>query len=138
MNKEGLKKVIGWFVVSPFILFSMYSVYYCIVNDRLQYETDCGIVKSKSSDEVAIKHGTTTELYLNIQFDNSGFLSKNVSPTTYFSYSVGDRACFGIKKNKSGAHYFTCIVGYVVSYLLLCAILMGFIYFIGWLFEWWD
>ena len=40
---------------------------------------DCGIVSSKSQDEIAIKYGTKTQLYLNIKFEKSGFRSMALS-----------------------------------------------------------
>ena len=54
---------------------------YCIatyVNNDFEptiTERHCGIIISKSNDEVAIKHGSRTQLFLNIQFNKKGFES---------------------------------------------------------------
>jgi hypothetical protein len=67
-----------------------------IVNPAHPTRPDCGKVISKSQDEVVIKYGTETKLYLNVQFDKEGFKAVNVSPTTYFDTKNGKRVCFDL------------------------------------------
>ena len=52
-----------------------------------------GVVLSKSTDEVQIKYGTRTDLYLLMQFENRA-RAIEVSPTTYLSSEVGDELTF--------------------------------------------
>lgn len=54
-----------------------------------------GVVLSKSADEVQIKHGTRTDLYLLMQFDNRT-RAIEVSPTTYLSSQVGEELIFNL------------------------------------------
>lgn len=93
---------------------------------------DCGIVLSKSLDEIAIKHGTKTQLYLNIKFEKSGFMSMECSPTEYFSTSVGHRKCYDLPAQQSGFYLITKLVGCLVIYFVLS---FAVIFFIIYLFK---
>lgn len=61
---------------------------------------ECGTVVSKSGDEIIIKHGLKTELYLNVEFFKSGFKSILVKPETYFKHKKGEMVCFDLPKEK--------------------------------------
>jgi hypothetical protein len=130
-----MKKVIGWIILTPILSFLGYSVCYLLMNDTNPTYVDCGVVKSKSSSEVSIKHGSETELYLNIDFDKSGFISKKTAPTTYFSNSVGDRVCFDIKETTTFNHRLLSTIGFIMCGLLFLLSVVLFLMLIFWLFD---
>jgi hypothetical protein len=88
---------------------------------------DCGKVVSKSNDEVSIKYGVRTELYLNVQFEKSGFYSVEVGPTTYFLRKKGDRVCFKLPEPVSVWHSINHIIGVIVLIILSIIALVTFI-----------
>ena len=99
-------------------IYSLYSIYYFITNDIKPTYIDCGIVKSKSHDDIIIKYGTETELYLNIQFKKTGFKSIKCSPTVYFSKNIGDNICFELNKDTTFQHKIISISGLLILSIL--------------------
>lgn len=104
-------------------MFLLNCVYIFITTDNQPTYNDCGIVLSKSNDEIAIKHGVKTELYLNIQFNKSGFKSVNVEPTTYFSKKVNDRICFDLNESQNWWRNIRWFIGFATLFML-CYILV--------------
>ena len=96
-----------------------------LIQDHYKKYQDCGIVLSKSSDEVTIKHGVRTELYLNIKFRNSGNKAIEVSPTTYFNTDVNELVCFSFNIEKTWEEITIFIIGAVTlgytAFMLLIA-----------------
>ncbi len=92
--------------------------------------TDCGIIESKSTDEVYMKYGSKTELYLNVRFKDTGFLSVKCNPTTYFSYQNGDHICFNLENNLTKFEHFTQIVGTLTLCLIAILCIMKFVIYI--------
>lgn len=93
-------------------------------------EIDCGVIISHSSDEISIKHGVSTELYLNIQFEKQGFISKEVSPTLYFKYENGDKICFTINEKdtpKKMIIYSFALLTLTILFIMLLMIFIDFI-----------
>lgn len=119
------------FGIAMFV-FSIYSAIYFIKTPHIERTSQVGTVISKSQDEVTIKHGTQTELYLNIQFDNVGFKSIEVEPTTYFGSAVGERVSFGLIKEKSGWQFAKFIWGFLIVAVAIITIIT---IFIRWLFK---
>jgi hypothetical protein len=130
-----LKKTIGIVLISPIAIFLLYSIYYISTNDRVSYYNDCGIIRSKSSSELSIKHGSETILYLNVDFKKSGFKSVKTSPTTYFKHSVGDRICFDLSKESTSKHGILMACGYITVSTLLLIVFAVFFYLILYLFD---
>lgn len=96
---------------------------YSAVNYKHYYYLDCGTIVSKSQDEVVIKYGTETELYLNVQFKKAGFRSVKVNPTTYFKFNVGENICFDLKAEPPNEyHDFLMKVGFIFLILIGFAI----------------
>lgn len=62
--KEKVRRIIRTVTFTLLSLYCLYSVYFFVVNPIHPEYLDCGIVQSKSADEIAIKHGSRTELYL--------------------------------------------------------------------------
>lgn len=95
-------------------------------------EKHCGTIVSKSNDEVAIKHGTQTQLFLNIEFDKKGFESVQVLPTTYFKHKVGERVCIDFQHNDG-----IIATGFISFWILIVCILY---FFFVWVFfgEFWK
>jgi len=80
------------------MLYGNYLIYNFISStdkDRVDKQY-CGKVVKKSDEEVTIKHGSRTDLYLIVEFDQIGLRSIEVEPNTYFTHNKGDRVCFGL------------------------------------------
>ena len=111
MIKMTFRNIVRLIVLVPIGIFLLYSLAY-FGNNKLRPEyLDCGKVVSKSNDEVAIKYGVKTELYLNIQFEKSGFRSIECNPTTYFSKKVNERVCFYLDEKTTALHKILFISG---------------------------
>ena len=126
--KINIKNIIRLIILLPLSIYSLYSIYYFITNDIKPTYIDCGIVKSKSHDDIIIKYGTETELYLNIQFKKTGFKSIKCSPTVYFSKNIGDNICFELNKDTTFQHKIISVTGL----LILCILGSIFIGIIIW------
>ena len=128
-----MKTKIKYLLLLIAILFSGYSSFVAI-DYFLMEKTygDCGFIVSRSTDEIVIKHGTRTELYLNVQFDKSGFKSIDVSPTTYFKYKKGDRVCFDLHKDIPLKQMIFTIIGEMVIFIV---VVMSLGFFFIWLFT---
>lgn len=128
---EKLKTIIKFIIALLISTYVSLSVTYCLVSPMNVYKTECGIVKSKSADEIVIKHGTQTELYLNIQFEKSGFKSIEVEPTLYFQKKKGDKICLSLY-DRENSHPLFWVSGAVLGVLMSCIIL---VLFFTWLFD---
>lgn len=85
--------------ISILILIGILLNYYTYTIHKFlqQEETYCGIVEVKSSEEVNIKYGTKTELYIMVNFDKLGLKEIRPSKETYHSISKGQRICFDLE-----------------------------------------
>lgn len=125
--KISLKHIIAFSIVGIVVLFLLYCLFYFLFTDlKATKYLDCGKVISKSNDEIPIKYGTKTQLYLNVQFDKTGFKSVLCDPTTYFKYKVGENVCFNLYDKKENRWYillfkgiglivFSCIILIVIA-----------------------
>jgi len=129
---KKLKLSILYTLALFFVVGVIYSSFYFFTHEHSPKYTDCGIIKSKSQDEVIIKYGTKTELFLNVEFDKAGFKSVEANPTTYFKYNIGDRICWDLKIPQTDNHYILMMLGAMV--VVACSIALG-IYFIYWLVK---
>lgn len=111
-------------------IFSLYSVYFFFTNPAYPRYEDCGRIESKSTDEVAIKHGVQTELYLNVQFKKTGFKAMNVDPTTYFHYKEGDYICFDLRKETSAWYGITFLTGATILAVAGLVLIGWFVYYL--------
>lgn len=109
--KVKIKNIARVVILLPLSIYLLYCVYYFGDHKIKPTYLDCGRVVSKSSDEVAIKHGANTDLYLNVQFEKSGFRAIKTKPTTYFSKKVGDSVCFDMEEITTNWHKVTALVG---------------------------
>ena len=96
---------------------------------------ECGKIVSHSTDEIIIKHGTRTELYLNVIFDTGISKSINVEPTTYFFHKNGERICFNVDNDTTIFTNILLGIGFVTGVLILINILVGIVWCIIWLFS---
>ncbi len=129
---DWLRIVILSIIGVAFIIFSTISMKYFIETPHIERVSQIGTVISKSQDEITIKYGTDTELYLNIQFDNVGFKSIEVEPTTYFGSDVGERVSFGLMKEKTWFEMIKFLWGFIVTAIVIVTlIVIG----IKWLFD---
>lgn len=119
-------------VTKIILIFLVYCLYNFIVAARDPSYLDCGEVVSKSADEVAIKRGVNTRLYLNVQFNKSGFRSVSCNPTTYFSKKVGDNVCFELERDFGTWHRLSIVIGLI---LVWASIIGGLTWFIIYLID---
>lgn len=132
--KDSIRLILGLIILFILLRYAIICVSYFISTPQHIYYKDCGVIKSKSTDEVAIKHGTSTELYLNVQFEKTGFIAMEVGPTTYFKFQKGNKVCFDLEdeKTKNNKHVIKHMAGLIIliigGIVLLC-------YFIGWVFN---
>lgn len=131
MDQEKIRVIVRWTVLIPIIGFLLYSVVFVTCNPITPKYQDCGAVTMKSNDEVAMKYGTRTELYLLVSFDKSGSRAMNVSPTTYFNTRVGDRLCFMLPEPTSVFYFIKLLVGFSTLTILgaLCYIYLLYMLF---------
>lgn len=118
-----LKNLIRLIVLIPLSIYLLYCCYHFFTYPETQTYLDCGKVISKSNDEVTIKYGSKTELYLNVQFNKSGFQSVKCEPTTYFSKKVGDNVCFNLNKPV----YFWHFLNYNIGFVVICTLIISLI-----------
>lgn len=79
-----------------------YPVYLGIkdINYSNQKHTYCGSVIDISTQLQAVKHGTRTDYYMLIAFDNIGTRLVDVSPETFYIYGKeGNRVCFDLSND---------------------------------------
>lgn len=135
MNTRPLKFLVKSTIILSIAFFVIKSMYIFTVNKQYNVHTDSGTIISRSTDEVAIKHGSSTELYLNIKFDKSGFRAIKVEPTTYFKFKKGDRVSFILKdttKEGSTLYFFAGLVFYVIACIILLYFLITWAFDINW------
>lgn len=119
------KNIIRVITLLPLFFYLLYCVFYFANNEVTPTYLDCGKVVSKSNDEIVIKHGVKTELYLNVNFNKSGFKSILCTPTTYFSKKIGDNVCFSLDENVSQWHKTNMLIGFsVIAFLTVVFILL--------------
>ncbi len=128
--KNKIRRIVRYTFIILFSAYALFSMYFVYANERRPTYEDCGKIISKSSDEVAIKHGSKTELYLNIQFTKSGFRSVLAGPTTYFKYKVGDYICFDLAKETSLTHAILQTSGFIFYIVVAFVLIMLFIWYI--------
>ncbi len=126
------KNVIKIILAITLFCYLCYCVTYFTQHSLIENYQDCGIIRSKSTDEIAIKHGTHTELYLNIEFRKNGFRSMSVSPTTYFKHNRGESVCFDFQNRHSISHDIKWLVGLLT---IIISIIILLVLFFKWLFN---
>lgn len=120
MNKYiTIKNIVRFVTLAPLSIYLLYCISFFILNPMRPKYNDCGVIISKSNDEITIKHGVKTELYLNIHFNRSGFKSIEVSPTTYFKYYRGDTVCFDINQEHNGWYDLKMMIGVVMCVIII-------------------
>lgn len=105
------KNLIRIVILVPLAIYLMYCSYHFITHKVNPTYLDCGKIVSKSSDEVAIKYGVITELYLNIEFKKSGFKSIECEPSTYFKKHIGEDVCFNLRQNTPTSYDINNMIG---------------------------
>lgn len=111
-------------------MFFVYSIYYSYTHKLKDTYLDCGLIRSKSGEEIAIKHGVKTILLLNVDFNKTGFQSIEVDYTTYFKYSKGQNICINLEEEQTIIHLMFFVVSYVVQTLIVLILLYYFVRYI--------
>lgn len=131
---KDFKIVMQLVLLISLITVSIYTIKFFVKNDMWIDFQDCGQVVGASSEEVPIKHGTQTELYLLIQYEKQGFKAQEVGATTYFQYkdSIGKRLCFEqtqrnpiMEKPYSFAKFFLGAIFSVIYFFILLIIFIN-------------
>lgn len=125
-----MKNIIRCIILIPLALYLIYCLGYTITMPMNPTYKDCGKVLSKGSDEVTIKYGVRTNLYLNIQFDKTGFKSQQVDPTTYFGSKVGDTKCFNLVFKPSIWHDISWLIGFITITVVIGIVIFKILDFI--------
>ncbi len=128
--KLTIRNIVRIITLAPLTIYLLYCVCFFIVYPLHPKYNDCGKIISKSNDEVAIKHGSRTELYLNIQFNKTGFKSIEVSPTTYFKHSIGATICFDLDKETSRWYTTSIFVGGLTSFMIIVVLILYLIFYL--------
>lgn len=126
-----LKNILRTIVLLPLSVYLVYCAFHFITTEINPTYLDCGKVVSKSNDEIPIKYGTRTELYLNVKFNVTGFRSIEVSPTTYFSKKVGDKVCFKLEQKTSDWYIINQAVGGMILLIAGAIILYNIISYLA-------
>ena len=91
-----------WTIVSVILILIGYFTGFLFIKAAIYNEeeqTYCGTIVYKSADEVTIKYGTKTELYLGFKNDKIGTRAILVTPHTYLSTEVGENVCFDLENH---------------------------------------
>ena len=104
------------------VTFSVTGIVFSFIDGiKPEKKKDCGVVREKIIVPVGYKHGG--DLYLGIDFENSGFKAMKVSPETYMEYQPGNEICFWLKPVLTPGEFisylgkvFSCI--FIIFYLL--------------------
>lgn len=112
-----MKKILRWVVPIAIVVFILTEtvIGYDHWKTDSQEATYYGTVESVGTKEHAVKHGTSTDLYLLVNFDKLGKKAVDVSPTTFYSTKEGERVGFAydnrhIYGEKSTMLEFMCFV----------------------------
>lgn len=98
------KSEILWTIIGAILLvIGDYHAYQFATKGAHEEKLYCGTVVYRSSDEITIKYGTKTELYLGVEFeDGVGRHAIETDVDTYISKKVGDHVCFSLTKAQVG------------------------------------
>ena len=124
---EKLRKTILYVIIALAAIYFSYCAYFFIANPVHPRYVDCGKVVSKSADEVSIKYGTETKLYLNIQFEETGFKSVECDPTTYFEFKKDEIVCFNLHQETNAWYSIRTLSG--VVFLGACGLAAAVLFF---------
>ena len=116
-----LFKLVFVFII---ILYSVHSLIYVYIKGVEPKFLDCGTIVSKANNEIAIKNGLSTELYLNIEFEKSGFRSVKVNHTAYFKNNIGQHVCFYLNEEVNSQHIITCITALIT--IMFIALILAY------------
>lgn len=126
-----VKNIIRTITLTIIAIVAIFSISYTLTHEARPEIEDCGEIVSKSDDEVRIKHGYRTNLYLNVQFEKNGFKSMQVNPTTYFKYQKGQRVCFDLYDESTPEYnWIICLLGYAFIILICAVAAFSFIYYL--------
>lgn len=124
-----IKNIVRVVILAPVLVYLLYCVYHFLSTEFKPAFLDCGVIVSKATDEIAIKNGSKTELYLNVQFEKSGFKSIDCEPTTYFKYKKGDNVCFNIEKDMGKWYNINNSVGLIVLVILTIMLVLFLLFY---------
>lgn len=117
--QEKIRTTTKWLIAIPLCIYLIYCMCFCLIHEARPTYLDSGKIISKSADEVHIKHRSRTNLYLNVQFDRTGFISVLVDPSTYFYHKVGDTIQFNLNRETSVMYSLNHIIGIMSICLIL-------------------
>lgn len=134
-----MKEITRITILVPLAIYLIYCSFHFITTEWNPVFLDCGEIVSKYSDEVDMKNGVRTILYLNVDLKKSGFKSIKCEPTAYFSKEIGDNVCFHLQQKKTIHYQLSNMIGCVViiiSGFILLIILIRYLVPDSW--DSWD
>lgn len=127
--------VVKTLLVFTVFVYSLFAIKSFVTKDLWIHYKECGTVVGSSSEDVPIKHGTQTELYLLMQYEHDGFQAQEVGATTYFQYKdkIGTKLCFSLTKRNPELDTFRKELHHMMGGLFIVVYFLIFLYiFIGW------
>lgn len=125
-----LKESIRLLLLTIIIGYLIYCTALFLIEGLFPKTRECGIVKSKFNEEVSIKHGTKTELYLIMQFKTYE-KAINVDVLTYSKAKVNDTLCFNTDVKRSFFKELSSFIGLLITIMLIGMLLYLLIMFIA-------
>lgn len=135
-TKLAVKYILRWVIYTLLGGFGIFCAYHAVDMAIKMNRThlECGTVVSKFSDEVAMKHGTSTELILIVDWDGRGKDDINVAASTYHDTKVGKRICF----RETDAYRIDGIVllwAYLGAWEIVCGVIWVIVMWCKWIFK---
>jgi len=135
MKKYPLKRVVFIIVVSIIIIFSNYKYFTSGVTlqnpTKIYKGTECGIILSNFTELINVKHGTKTDYYLQIKFNDRTCIKK-VTAETFLESKVGENICFDKNESINFILYLFILLEFIVVFLCLIFLIVEII---CWVFD---
>ena len=128
--KMNLRNMIRIIVLVPLAIFFMYCIYFTLSGERGKTYKDCGTIVSKEQLIGASGKHLTTNVYLNIQFEKSGFKSIPTSVTDYFQRKEGERVCYDIDYERELKDEIFFLIGLILITVIIVLLLFLLIFYL--------
>jgi len=90
----------------------------------------CGTILDNFTSLTNVKHGTTTDYYWKIQYDDGSIIVESISDKSWYYKKVGDRTCFLITEQLSLLYVIIFILDIILALFIgLLGIIIIFRYF---------
>lgn len=121
---------IRWSILGTILIYFIFCMVLSLTNERFPKETQCGKVLKKSYDEVTIKYGSRTDLYLLIDFYNIPTKAINVTETAYLQAEIGKEICLQLSKQQTFFREISFLLGIILNWLSVLGVIVFIILFL--------